>query len=203
MEKDLEEIKFELSRLIRDEIRLQLAQPRTVKTYDGRPKPVSGNYSLAQKRIDNTGVLSASLKVYFEDTGDEVPTLVVDFGSADYWYYVDQGRKPGNAIQKQRRLKNGNITDYQSYTKYPPLDAIRQWIRQKPALTGLQASIDTKAFLAARSIARDGMFPNNFIDKALKNVQAKVEAEFEEYGVAVLLAVLDNSPVIKSNITRQ
>jgi hypothetical protein len=182
MEKDLQEIKFELSRLIRDEIRVQLAQPRTVKTYDGRSKPVSGNYSLAQKRIDNTGVLSASVQVYFTDTGDEVPTLVVDFGNTDYWYYIDQGRKPG---------------------RYPPVDSIKQWIRQKPALTGLQTSIDQKAFLVGRSIARDGMFPNNFIDKALKNVQAKVEAGFEEYGVAVLLAVIDKGPVFKSNNIRR
>lgn len=199
MERDLQEIKFELARLIRNEIRLQLATPRTVKTYDGRPKPVAGQYSLAQKRIDNTGVLSASLQVYFEDTGDEVPTLVVDFGNADYWYYVDQGRKPGTLIQKSRRLKNGELKTFQEYTKYPPVDQIKQWIRQKPALTDLQTSIDTKAYLVGRSIARDGMFPNNFIDKALKNVQAKVEAEFEEYAVAVLLAVLDKDPIFKSN----
>ena len=63
--------------------------------------------------------------------------------------------------------------------------------------------MDTKAFLVGRSIAKYGMYPNNFIDKALQKVQEKVESEFEEYAVAVLLAVLDNSPVIKSNITKQ
>lgn len=203
MEKDLQEIKFDLARLIQNEIRTQLATPRTVKSYDGRSKPISGNYSLGPSKIDNTGVLSASLQVYFQDTGDNVPTLVIDFGSADYWYYVDQGRKPGSPILKQRVLKNGGISTYESYTKYPDIDAIKLWIRQKPALTGLQSSMDTKAFLVGRSIAKYGMYPNNFIDKALQKVQEKVESEFEEYAVAVLLAVLDNSPVIKSNITKQ
>jgi hypothetical protein len=198
-ERTLQEIQLALSSLIKNEIRSQLATPRTVRAYDGRPKPVAGNYSLSQSKIDNTGVLSASLQVYFDNQTEDVPRIVIDFGSADYWYYLDKGRKPGDPVIKQRVLKNGDISEYQSYTKYPPLDKIKLWIRQKPAMTSLQASIDTKAFLVSRSIARYGMYPNEFIQKALDKVQEKVEAEFEEYGVAVLLAALDRSPIFKSN----
>lgn len=86
------------------------------------------------------------------------PLLVVKM--EDYYYYVDQGRKPSS--------------------KYPPLDSIRRWIRQKPLLWRdekgrfSRQSVDSKAFLVARSIKEKGYKGINFITKAEDKVLNKL-----------------------------
>ena len=67
-----------------------------------------------------------------------------------------------------------------------PLTAIKSWVQQKPALTAPNLTTDQRAFLAARSIARDGIFPTNFIDKAIKNVEDKVIYYLGEYAAEYL-----------------
>lgn len=196
-----EEIKFQISLLLKKEIQRQLAQPRVVKDYFGRPKPVGGGYTLTPSRIDNTGFLSNSVQVYFEtdeQAGDA--NLVIDFGQADYWYYVDKGRKPGSMYYKSKTRKDGSTYQVKSYTKYPPLSSISQWVRQKPALTGIRDQ-ETRTFLAARSIAMHGMFANNFIEKAIENVGGQVSELLGDWAVAFLANILErNKYLVSQNI---
>lgn len=70
---------------------------------------------------------------------------------ADYWKYVEKGRKPG---------------------KFPPVDAILSWIRIKPVLprpmNGLKAPSENQlAFLIGRKIARDGIKAGNQFEESL------------------------------------
>lgn len=70
---------------------------------------------------------------------------------ADYWKYVEYGRKPG---------------------KFPPIDKILGWVKAKPVLprpmNGLREPSEKQiAFLIARKIARDGIKPGNQYEEAL------------------------------------
>lgn len=74
----------------------------------------------------------------------------VKISLADYWQFVNSGRKPG---------------------KFPPLPAIRNWIEVKPVnpyplANGKTPSIEQLTFLIGRKIANEGIEPTNFFDEA-------------------------------------
>lgn len=74
----------------------------------------------------------------------------VKISLADYWEYVNNGRKPG---------------------KFPPPPAIRNWIEVKPVnpyplSNGKMPSVDQLTFLISRKIANEGIEPTNFFDEA-------------------------------------
>lgn len=65
--------------------------------------------------------------------------LQIDINIEDYWRIVENGRRPG---------------------KFPPPDAIIEWIRVKPIMpreTGKIPSEKSLAYLIGRKIARDGI----------------------------------------------
>jgi len=74
----------------------------------------------------------------------------VKISLADYWYYVENGRGPG---------------------KFPPPDAIRNWIEVKPVeaypgLNGRTPTVEQLAFLIGRKIANEGTEPQPFFEPA-------------------------------------
>jgi hypothetical protein len=174
---DEEEIKFQMEVYLKQQIQNELRIPRPSTSYDGRIKPSSLRGAISPKSL--TGQLSNSVNVSFEGEDNNL-SLVVNFIDNDYWYYVDQGRRPGQEILKRRqaRRKNGQfgkVFYVRDYTKYPPLSAILQWVKQRPALTGA-GDINTRAYLASRSIARDGIGGIDFIEKAIqKSIPVLVE----------------------------
>ena len=76
---------------------------------------------------------------------------------ADYWKYVEYGRKPGG--------------------KFPPFNKILNWIRIKPVLprpvNGIKPTEKQLAFLISRKIARDGIEAGKQYDESLKLVWAR------------------------------
>ena len=68
----------------------------------------------------------------------------------EHWKYVEYGRRPG---------------------KFPPIDAIKGWIKVKPvvpdARTGKVPSEDQLAFLIARKISREGTPARHALNKAV------------------------------------
>lgn len=66
--------------------------------------------------------------------------FLVTFELADYWKYVEYGRRPG---------------------KMPPINAIEQWVKVKPvvpnAINGRVPDTKQLAFLIARKIGREGI----------------------------------------------
>lgn len=198
---DASDIQFQITTLLREEIQGELNIRRPARTYSGKYKPVSGRYPTPESKKSLTGGLAASVEVYF--TGDfesDNLTLVVDFGNTDYWYYVDQGRKPGQPITKRRqaRRKNGQfgrVFYVQDYTKYPPLSSIRQWVRQRPALQGA-GDVDTRAYLASRSIARYGIYGIKFVESALTDVEDQIVELFGDLGQEIFLKIIEKKIIL-------
>ncbi len=105
---------------------------------------------LAQEGSNNSGALRQSLAANFNDSVDEKGGIISGLISAvDYWYYVDEGRKPG---------------------KYPPYtnerEGILHWVLTKipkrPDITD-----QSLAFLIARKIAKKGTKPTYFASEVL------------------------------------
>ncbi len=105
---------------------------------------------LAQEGSNNSGALRQSLGQNFNDAVDEKGGIISGLISAvDYWYYVDEGRKPG---------------------KYPPYtnerEGILHWVLTKipkrPDITD-----QSLAFLIARKIAKKGTKPTYFASDVL------------------------------------
>ena len=92
----------------------------------------------------------------------------VKISLADYWQYVNDGRKPG---------------------KFPPPPAIKNWIEVKPVNpyplpNGKTPSIQQLTFLISRKIANEGIEPTNFFDKAkeqtIRDFEDRINYAIEE-----------------------
>ena len=104
-----------------------------------------------------SGRLISSLKpVSITYTGNKYSAAI---SIADYWKYVEYGRRPG---------------------KFPPVDKILNWIKIKPVLprpiNGAKPPTEPQlAFLISRKIAREGIQPGNQFSEALRLSWAKDE----------------------------
>jgi len=181
--------------LVREEIKLLLATPRPVNDYTGRPKPISGSYPSIQSNKIDTSLLydSVDAAVYWQGSIDKVslknpPVLVVDFKSAgvDYAQYVQSGRKPGTPFKKTRTTRNGKVVEYTSFTSWPPITKIQEWVQSKPALSNPRLSLDTRTYLAGKSIAQYGIEPFPFVDMAIEKVFTELESRISQTYLEIL-----------------
>ena len=152
-----------ISLLIKNEIQNQLKMIGPARAYNGQRKPISGKYPTPIGNKVTTGTLYNSIDVFWEPTDSGNPTIVVE--AADYWYYVEEGRKPG---------------------RFPPLNKMLSWVQQKPALTSPELSIKQRAFLAGRSIAKYGIYGTHFIEKGIEVAREKVDIYLGQYAVEYL-----------------
>lgn len=192
------EIQNLITDLVKNSIQGELKKIRPSRGYDGRLKPVSGfGFPKLSDRV-NTGNLYNSVNVYYEsDLEDGELNLVVDFGNADYWYWVNYGRK--GALQG---------------AKYPPLSSIMLWARQRniPQFRDRQGrfmSNDDRAFLLQRSVGEYGIYKTNFVDKGIDQVLENVVYYLGEYASEFLNKLLEDKriivkgPVVDTAITRR
>jgi hypothetical protein len=178
-----EQIKQEISRLLKQAIQEEILLPRPSLTYFGQEKPVNTRYQrpLPSAR-SNTGELVNSVDVYFEtDLEDGEANIVVDFGAADYWEFVNYGRRPS--------------------TKYPPLAIIETWANSKPLPRfrndlGQFISNKTRAFLVARSIKEYGYYGINFLDKAYNKVKNELLDNASQLALEFLIRKLKEERII-------
>lgn len=87
---------------------------------------------------------------------------------AGYWKYIESGRKPG---------------------KFPPVNAILEWIKVKPILprpmkNGKLPTDKQLAFLISRKIAEEGIEPKPILAETLEEVNERYEKIFND---AILL----------------
>lgn len=87
---------------------------------------------------------------------------------AGYWKYIESGRKPG---------------------KFPPVNAILEWIKVKPVLprpmkNGKLPTDKQLAFLISRKIAEEGIEPKPILAETLEEVNERYEKIFND---AILL----------------
>jgi hypothetical protein len=186
MEEEMENIKV----LVQNAILTELATPRVPKTFTGRLKPVTGTRTYPALPINYQGTLGNELQVYWEtDKEDGNMNLVVDFGKADYWQYVEYGRQG-----KETKPSN----------KYPPLDTIEEWARTKSGLgrpfrdsKGKFMSYRSIAFMFQRSIGKYGIYPSLFIEKALNKVIDQVEEQMADLAAQYFSDILINRIVLR------
>lgn len=184
--------------LVKNSIQGELRKIRTSRGYRGQTKPVSGfGFPSLSDRV-NTGTLYNSVNVYYEtDLEDGELNMVVDFGTADYWYWVNYGRK-------------GKLEG----AKYPPISVITTWARQRniPQFRdkkGRFMSNDDRAFLLQRSVGEYGIYKTLFVDKGIDSVLDSVVYYLGEYAAGFLQQLLEDKriiikgPVADTAITRR
>lgn len=95
---------------------------------------------LAARGKNASGVLAGTVRYLVERNSTE---YAVDLSLANYWQYVEYGRRPG---------------------KFPPPDKILEWVRIKPVIprplsNGKLPTPKQLAFLIGRKIANEGIAP--------------------------------------------
>lgn len=104
-----------------------------------------------------SGTLIESIHPVLEYTSGKYD---VSISLADYWKYVEYGRRPG---------------------KFPPPNAILNWIRIKPVLprpiNGITPTEKQLTFLIGRKIATEGIAPGHQMQHAFDEVLASCNEE--------------------------
>lgn len=159
-----EQILNQIADLLKTNIQSNLKKNYPSRTYSGQAKPVSGRYPTPIANKIASGNLYNSINVeWVSDFNDGLPKLVVDFGSADYWEYVENGRRPG---------------------RYPPLGPIDRWTvrRVKPARDEKGRFIARKSlvYLIRRSIGKYGIFGIKFLENAINTTIDEIQEKIGE-----------------------
>lgn len=176
MDEQLEYLQ-EIADLLYDAIQDQLRIPYRSEGYYGGFK--RGNSPrIASKQMINS--LTVDVVVDFEG-GDPIIVAAFDTDPSFLPEIIDQGRKPS--------------------LSYPPLDAIKKWIKIKPVLWRnergrfTRASENSKAFLIARSIKEKGYKGINFFEKAQNQVIDELVLKGEEAAAAYFQYLIDQQLV--------
>ena len=161
-----QEVLDKIASIFQSNIQKELRKPRRAAGYYGEPKrgvspPIA------------SGNLLNQTKVYFEGSLETADLkMVVDFGNADYWYFVNYGRKPG---------------------RYPPIKPIDRWVLTKPQLSttvrddkGRFIPRKSLVFLFRRSLARYGYKATNFLDNA---ITLSIDQIVDGFGEAAFLYI--------------
>jgi hypothetical protein len=96
--------------------------------------------------------------------------MVMEISMADYWKYVDGGRKKGSkmppidAMLKHIANRGINYKGIQNTYKNKKGQLVK---RKKPLAK--EKALRTLAFLIGRSISKKGIKPTNFVDEAFDN----------------------------------
>lgn len=116
------------------------------------------NLTRDNKEASGNLIDSVKYKVEYDEK-----SIWVELSLKDYWKWVENGRKPG---------------------KFPPPDAIMDWIRIKPVVpderNGRLPTEKQLTFLISRKIAEEGIEPGNQLRDALTDRRKEFEAMIEE-----------------------
>jgi len=150
LERLVEQLKVELSK------KYYSSSYNTERNTPGRRKKFPGPYVK-----NNTGNLSNSIEYEVRNVnGEDVGVIVM----ADYYEFVDRGRKPGY---------NGDLTSRVFRT------ALDKWTQQKiGTFPGLD--FETTSYLVRRSVLMKGIGGTNFINNAIDNIIDKMIEDGEE-----------------------
>lgn len=108
----------------------------------------------------------------------EAGNLSVSLKVADYWIYVEEGRRPG---------------------RFAPPEAIKQWIEVKKIMPrpqrGVKISQNQLAFLINRKIKEKGIKPGNQLSKSIDEVYKRFEQRISNAVSQDIELFIDNSNV--------
>jgi len=186
----------EMLKLLVKQLKVELAksyQPReynTNRNTKGIPKTI-GKYPK-----NNTGNLSNSIEYEIRNVdGEDVGVIVM----ADYYWYVDRGRKPSGKVRTPYDEKTGKgdsllTTGFQSGFRKSIDDWVRQRIGTFPGLTFEQTS-----FLVRRSVWMKGIGGINFINNAIDNIIDDLVDKGEEEYADKFEEFIDEKLLVLSN----
>lgn len=130
-----------------------------------------------------TGVLISSVETSLKFGGTRIDVVL---NVADYYRYVENGRKPG---------------------KFPPIAKIKQWIKDKPVIPrpdkdGRLPTENQLSFLISRSIANNGIEAGNQLKKTIEEMNRiyidRLRAALDEdFGIYQLKILKDIDKMIK------
>ncbi len=111
---------------------------------------------LKDNDVNSTGDLSRNIDVKVNEKDNIID---VSIEMPEYGKFVDEGRKGKGKYNKSTYRRGGG---------FPPIKAIKEWIKQKPISLKGGASIDTAAFLIGRKIYEEGIKPKPFIQYSIE-----------------------------------
>jgi len=175
-----------LADLIKNSVQEQLLVQRPSLGYDGQPKGDSSRFGVKYNNRRNTGFLYKNVNVYYKETPNGDLQMVIDFGQADYWRWVDQGRRG---------------TDQLASLKYPPLAQILAWTKQRglPQFRderGRFISDLQRAYMIRTSIGKHGIYKTDFVQKGIDSVLQDVELRLSQWAEDFLNKLLEEKNII-------
>lgn len=136
---------------------------------------------LNENEVNAGGTLLNSVSTEVR-VGEQGFSVVINL--ADYWKYVEYGRRPG---------------------KYPPPDAILRWVQIKPVIPrpdkrGIIPSDRSLAFLIGRKIAKEGIEARPLLHDSVEEINRyylpKIEQaaakDIGDYVLTTMAATFDN-----------
>jgi hypothetical protein len=115
---------------------------------------------------------------------------VVEIMMAEYWRYVDRGRKPGKEITRTRKSKTGKQFQVKDWEGRPPTSALLPWIQKRFGLSGDDAQ--SAAFAIATNIARFGIQKTDFFDRASIKLEDQIAENFPQEADDLIGDFFDN-----------
>lgn len=126
-------------------------------------------------------------------------TVVINI--PDYAIFIENGRRATLSVEtrtvpRKKPIKiNGQLSTTKKVFKYkglPNLSAIRRWVIRKKIDSKSTVSVNSLTFLIARSIAKNGIRPKPFLQRATEAVGEEVASTF----------AIQFSDIIDDNIKR-
>ncbi len=147
----------EVADLLVENVRYYLKQGWQSKGYGGSPNKMGIGPKIATSNLYN----NITPRIEYDDNGfPESLNIIME----DYWYFVDEGRKPG---------------------RFPPVSDIRNWILNKPVnfapINGKIPTIEQQVYMIGRSIAQKGTAGTNFTELATERT---LEQSIDKFGEA-------------------
>lgn len=178
----------EMLEILVKQLKAELNKNYTPREYNKNRNTLGIPKTPRQFRKSNTGALADSISYEIREVdGEDMGVIVM----ADYYEFVDRGRKPGGQGKKDSMVFR---------------NAIDKWVRQRigtfPGLTFQQTS-----FLVGRSVWRKGIGGINFINNAIDNIiddmidrgEDEYAEQFEEFIDEKLLVLSQSSRDITYN----
>lgn len=148
----------DIANLLVDNIRYYLRQSWQSQGYGGSPNKMGIGPKIASSKLYN----NITPQIEYDEDGFPVSFNII---MEDYWYWVDEGRKPG---------------------RFPPVNAIATWILEKginfAPVNGKIPTLEQKTYLIGRSIAEKGTAGTDFTTLATdKTLNDAIDMFGEEF----------------------
>lgn len=170
-----------LAQLFVKNIQEILSQTYQSRGYGGTPT----KNGAGTKRVPNTGPgrLASSVEYRIEKDEDGFVEAILIL-MEDYWEVVDQGRGKNK--------------------KFPPPQVIKRWILEKPIapipINGKIPTLDQRAFLIGRSIAKKGIQGIDFLNRASDlTIQQGLDQFGEDFADKIQEIVEDKLRIINAD----